>query len=243
MTLLAACESIITVDDLHSCDCKLESIVPPLTDEQIEDLLDAACNALANITHLPVGRCSTVWRPCLERCHYWGCPCGCSPSGIPLPGIEPVVTKVEIDGVVLAPAAYSTVVSPFGRSLERIDGQTWPVGQYTAKPPTAVGTFAVTVESGLYPDDIMRAAAAEIACDILTLFASEQRQPIDGATSATGYGSTISFQRFGDPTDQQTMNLAGLGWVRRFVASVGAINQTAIISNDMLRGWSMYEVV
>jgi hypothetical protein len=123
-----------------------------------------------------------------------------------------------------------------------LDGSpdSWPSAQNIVLPDSMNGTFAISVESGLNPDQVMRNAALEIACDILSTVAQE-RKPSDGITTANVYGESVGFTRFGDPTDQQTMNLAGLGNVRRFISSVGATMYGSIYSNDLMRGWTLFE--
>jgi hypothetical protein len=244
VTLRYACARVIGKEDLSNCECSFDKISPALTPDEIDDILDSASDALAQITSLPVGRCTTVYRPCLDRCHYVGCGCGCAPNGIPLPGVAPTVTAVKIDGAVISPTTYTVLKTSGGiRSLERFlptgAPDTWPATQSLRLPDTAPGTFSITVESGNHPDPIMRLAAAEIGCDILRTIANERDTP-EGIQSATVYSETVAYQRFGDPTDQQTMNLAGLGQVRRFIAAAGAIRYGAFTSNDLLRGWTLY---
>jgi hypothetical protein len=245
VTLRVACERVIEMVDLRNCDCELDKISPELTEEELDGILDSACDALANIASVPIGRCVTVYRPCRDYCHYWDCACGCAPSGIPLPGILPSVTQVKVNGVVVDPNTYAVIKGPGGRrSLERfmLTGapDSWPSSQNVNLPDTMDGTFSISVQSGFAADQIMKNAAAEIACDILKTVAQE-RVPVDGVQSANVYGESVSYARFGDPTDQETMNLAGLGNVRRFMSSVGAVRYGAFTSNDLMRGWNLYE--
>lgn len=244
MTLRYACQRVIEKEDLANCECSFDKISPALTEAEIDDILDSACDALAQISSLPVGRCTTVYRPCLDRCHYFGCGCGCSPNGIPLPGVAPTVTEVKIDGAIVSNTTYTVLRTTGGvRSLERFlpsgAPDLWPSTQNVRLPDTHVGTFSVSVESGNHPDRIMRLAAAEIGCDILRTISNERDTP-EGIQSANVYSETVAYQRFGDPTDQQTMTLAGLGQVRRFVAAAGAVKYGAFTSNDLLRGWTLY---
>lgn len=245
MTLRYACQRVIDEIDLRNCDCSFDKISPEMDAEQIDALLDDACDDLVKITGLPVGRCVTVYRPCRDYCHYFDCPCGCAPGGIPLPGIMPTVTQVKIDGVVIPPNTYAVIKTPGGRrSLERFQStgapDSWPSAQMVAAPDSVAGTFSISVEAGVYPDMQMKLAAAEIACDYLHQLAGE-REPADGIQSANVYGETVAYTRFGDPTDQTTMSLAGLGQVRRFIAAAGALSLSAIASNDLMRGWTLYE--
>jgi len=243
---LYACERVISTADLTAeCKCKLDNL--NLTADQVLDLLDEACDTLAKLARLPVGRCSKPYRPCRDACHYFDCQCACGPNGIPLPGILPKVTAVKIDGATVDPATYATVRSPGGTAtLERFkaDGTVdiWPHWQRVYLPDTAPETFAITVEVGLYPDETMKAAAAEILCDMVSRLASE-RQPDPTAVTASAYGVTKSNIRFGDPTDQESQNLVGLKAFRRFVSANGGARPTAIYSPDLNRGWQLYELV
>lgn len=242
MTLREACERVIDTADLARCECSYVEL--GLTGPQINDLLDDACNALARITHLPVGRCSTVYRPCHRGCSSFWCGC-CGPSGIPLPGINPVVSGVKIDGATVATNTYTVIRTPNNWMLERIDPttgvqQAWPHSQYIAAPDTLAGTFSITVTSGTWNDWVTKAAAGEIACDMLSHLNIE-RETNDGVVAATGYGITESYTRFGDPTDQETRNLAGLAWLRRFVSSYGGARPAAIWSPELDYGWELFE--
>jgi hypothetical protein len=241
-----ACERVISAADLPAaCKCKLDAL--NLTADQQLDLLDAACDTLAKLSRLPVGRCAKPYRPCRDACRYFDCACACGPNGIPLPGILPKVTAVKINGVVVDTATYATVKSPGGAyTLERflVDGTVdiWPHWQRVYLPDTADETFQITVEMGLYPDEVMRAAAAEIACDMISRLANE-RHVAPGTVSANAYGVTVSNVGFGDTPDKEAQNLAGLHWLRRFVSSNGGGQPTAIYSPDLDRGWSLYERV
>jgi hypothetical protein len=57
--------------------------------------------------------------------------------------------------------------------------------------------------------------------------------------SAVAYGVSVDYRRFSDPTDQETMALAGLSWIRRFVLAHGGAGYAAIDSNDLHNGWEL----
>lgn len=239
-----ACERVITAADLSAeCRCKLEAL--NLTADQTLDLFDSACDTLAKLSRLPVGRCSKVYRPCRDACRYFDCHCACGPNGIPLPGIMPRVTAAKINGTTVDPATYATIRTRGGEvTVERFlaDGtpDIWPHWQRVYLPDTAADTFSITVEVGLEPDEVMKAAAAEIACDMISRLTND-RITVPGATGATSYGTTVSNIRFGDPTDQEAQNLVGLHWFRRFVSANGGGRPSALYSPDLDSGWQLYE--
>jgi hypothetical protein len=242
VTLREACERIIDTDDLALCECSYVDL--GLTGPELNTLMDDAANALARLTHLPVGRCTTTYRPCRRGCSSFYCGC-CGPSGIPLPGLNPTVTSVKIDGVTVATNEYTVIRTANNWMLERFDPvngypAVWPHSQNIAAPDTMAGTFAITVTSGTYSDYLLRNAIGEIACDILSHLNAE-RETDEGAIAATGYGVSLSYVRFGDPTDQETRNLAGLSWVRRFVASYGGGRSSALWSPELDEGWILYD--
>lgn len=242
MTLREACERTIAVGDLDRCECSYTAL--GLTGPELDALMDDAANTLAKITHLPVGRCSTVYRPCRRGCSSFYCGC-CGPSGIPLPGINPAVTGIKIDGATVNPNEYTIIRTPNNWMLERFDPingypTVWPHWQNIAAPDTMAGTFSITVASGTYPDSVTQSAVAEIACDILSHLNTE-RETEEGAVAATGYGVSLSYIRFGDPTDQETRALAGLSWVRRFVAANGGGRSAALWSPELDEGWILHE--
>ena len=71
-----ACETVIALEDLDKqTQCEIEALNVP--SDQVLDLLDAASDALAEITLLPVGRCTKVYRPCRDSCRYFDCHCSC----------------------------------------------------------------------------------------------------------------------------------------------------------------------
>jgi hypothetical protein len=244
VTTTSACERVITRADLDAaCNCQIDSL--NLTTTEIDDILDSACDTLANIAQLPVGRCAKTYRPCRDYCRYFNCDC-CGPQGIPLPGINPTVTAVKIDGALVSAGSYMTLRSPGGMlMLERFepDGTPalWPHWQRVTLPDSQPDTFSISLTAGIAATDkVMVAAAAEIACDIVSHYAHE-RETTDGLVAASGFGISMDFRRFGDPTDQETQNLAGLNWLRRFVVAHGGGRPGAIWCPELDNGWTLYE--
>jgi hypothetical protein len=257
--LYTACERIISEADLGDCNLNtfaggLDHTDPPGDelseyDTWVGDLLDASCDALANISGYPVGRCSKVYRPCRDRCHFNGCACGCALDGIRLPGLNPQVTAVKVDGATLVAGTDYTVIRTHGgfQYLERVGTngsyRSWPTWQQIRLADSEVDTFAVTIAAGTYADPIARLAAAEIANDILKVLASEREAAPDGVIAAQAYGLFLDWRRFSSPTEAETMRLAGLSSVQRFIGSRGGPHPVAISSPGLEHGWTLYEIV
>lgn len=238
MVLRYACERVVVAPTDLTCTCSVDN--SPLDSDELGDLLDAASDALMKVTGIPVGRCTTIYRPCRKWC-YAGCSCGCNIDGIRLPGLNPTVTAVWLDGVEL-PETEWTVISETSDDhylVRTTPGKHWPYWQDPALAWTEVKTFAIVVEAGTYIDEpIIKAAVGEIACDILEHL-NQERETQDGAVSANVYGLAIDYRRFSDPTDQETMTLAGLSWVRRFVVANGGANYAVVYSIDLENGWKL----
>jgi hypothetical protein len=242
MALGFACERLVEIDDL-TCECDL-----PVDLDVVNNVLDGASDFLALLAGVQLGRCTAFYRPCrrVVRCfpaNRCGC---CGLTGIHLPGNEPTITGVAIDGATLPTTDYVVITTPQGFSvLERIDGEykplSWPTAQNILAPPTELNTFEITVESGLEIDMSMRLAAAEIACDVFAALAGAEHVLPQGTVSAIAYGLQVSFLRFGDPTDQATMTLAGLAWTQRFLASMPTSKDTQILAPEIDDGWDLYQ--
>ena len=243
MTLREACETVIEVGDLGLCNCDWSSL--GLTGPETQTIMDDAANALARITHLPVGRCTTTYRPCRKGCSNFWCGC-CGPEGIPLPGLNPTVTAVKIDGATVATSEYSVIRTANSFLLQRYDASgnflAWPHTQNIAIADTQVATFAITVSAGTYPDFITRNAVGELACDALSHLVAE-RETDDGAVAATGYGVSLDYRTTVSQaqTATETLALAGLSWLRRFVAANGGARPAALWATELDYGWTLYE--
>src|SRR5688572_17539265 len=112
MALQFACSQAVTEEqvELSGCSCALDDMA-----WTIGDLIDAATDAVAQISGgAMTGRCEMTVRPC----EMGGCACGrgrgcnaCTIAGMILPGFNPEVSEVKIDGVVLDPSEYVLVDS------------------------------------------------------------------------------------------------------------------------------------
>lgn len=220
MTLHLACERLAEVADLHRfCDCN--EIAPGLTNDQLNDILDNASDALVRLTRLRLGRCEVAVRPCRPACQPQACGC-CQLRGIRIEGVDPEVVSVRIDGAIVDPSTYAIITSPDGgQYLERfrLDGRPdrWPGCQPLGLAATEVGTFEIVYRVGIHIDMFIRNATAEIACDILsTMPRDTSRELPDGTVGVDGYGMRMDFRnRDGDELEDERFR--GLTWVQRLM--------------------------
>lgn len=239
MALMEACELLVDVEDL-GCDCDL-----PEDEFLIERVLEAASDFLSILAGTRLGRCTDLYRPCRDvHCTTSLCAC-CKLNGIHLPGLMPTVTEILIDGAVVDPATYTVVINPASKFVLvrfNADGNTiyWPRCQKVYLPSTAEDTFEIAVESGYARNQLMTLAAAEIACDIFAFMAGQDHMLPQGVVAAAAYGMQMDFRRFSDPTNQATMDLAGLVWTSRFLQSIPESRGTEILSPELDDGWSLF---
>jgi len=236
-----ACEPLVTIEDL-ACECDL-----PDDEDTIDAVLDGASDLLTLLAGVQLGRCTEIYRPCRQdHCSRPAC-CGCcNLKGIHLPGLNPTVEEVKIDGVIVDESEYVVMTTPTGVAvLERVDAYFhsiwWPTCQSLLAPSTADNTFQITVESGQEINMAVTLAAAEIACDIFKALAGEEHALPQGTVSASMHGVTVDFRRFGNPTDPSTMELVGMPWTERFLSSMPTVRGTQIISPETWDGWDLYQ--
>lgn len=117
------------------------------------------------------GPFGTPWTPVLIRgewfnigCGFCGDDCSCQTvSSLVLPGPVVSVSEVQIDGVVLDPAAYRVDDNRF---LVRQDGGIWPTCQDMGSPLGSEGTWAVTYRRGVPVPAGGQIAAGRLACEL-----------------------------------------------------------------------------
>lgn len=240
MALLYACEQVVEVDEL-TCSCDI-----PDDADLVTAVLEGASDILAILADAQIGRCTASYRPCRDlSCYPPACCWCCNVNGIHLPGVDPVVTEVLIDGAVVAESTYTTITTPRGvKVLARYEADgtniSWPYSQKLMLPSTQPDTFEITVETGNEITIPMKMAVSEIACEMFAGLTGEDTT-LDGAIGATMFGLTINYSRFSDPTDQATMNLAGLNWVRRFINTADVSRGAQILAPEIDDGWELYQ--
>lgn len=171
MTLRAAAEPFLTVEELRNYDCACITQQSP-SDSELSDIIDQASDVIAIATGGTVfGRVSYTVLPCAEGGCWTGCACGCGLDGIPLYGPHPIITDVYIDDELIPSNEYRIHLTNLGPALVRVsvDGthpDVWPRWQDLWKQGTGTHTFRFTITYGHYIDKIIHDAALEIACDL-----------------------------------------------------------------------------
>jgi hypothetical protein len=236
MPLQYACEQAITEEEveLSNCTCVLDD-----TPWELTDLIDAATDALFQLSGGTVsGRCERIVRPCADSgcmCGYgWGCD-HCRIAGINLPGFNPVVTEVKIDGDVIPPTEYAIVN---GRKLARLGGLTWPGSKNPLLADTEVGSFSIAYTSGMPFDFIAKNAAIELVCEMAATFAGEGRLPA-GTVSATADGIQIVVGRLPGREDVEAV---GLTWLGKFMALHSPVTSWRVVAPELEEGWTLHTV-
>lgn len=225
MATRIACTRLATLADVELvANCRLRSVPT----EDVDEALDAASDALEQLAvGWTLGRCTVSLRPCRESCI--GNPCGCCVTrGVHIVGLSPTITEVRVNGVVVDSDTYALITQPNGeRWLERfhLDGTPayWPNCQRVVLAPTEDNTFVIVYEHGLAVDMLMRWAVAEIAADTLSPYIdrenSLEKLP-DGVSSINAFGARVDMVRqVANMEGTLPERLAGLGYVRRFLAA------------------------
>lgn len=240
MALQFACELLVDVENL-GCECDL-----PVEEAVIEAVLEGASDFLSQLAGMPLGRCTNAYRPCRDNgCTPTLCGC-CHLRGIHLPGVDPTVKEVWVDGAIVASSTYVVMVSPLGtRVLERINTEgasiSWPYCASILKARTVDGTFEIVVESGQARNQLMTLAAGEIACDIFSFMAGGDHLLPAGVASAVAYNVTMNTRLPFDPTRGQKLDLSTFTWVSRFLDSLPSTSGTEIISPETDDGWTLFQ--
>lgn len=205
MTLRAACEPFATFDDWKAwpCDC---SDTPEAV---VAEFLDLASDTLAYETNYTfTGRCEEIIAPCRSDCPWPPlCMCGCGRSGgIEIPGHDPTISAVAIDGVPLDPGDYEFVKGYPHNKLYRI-GDVWPATANRGSGPT----LAVTVEYGHHLNDWSQKACLELTCWLVKRDNLKRRNALDPrATRATVDGVAMELapeEKAGMPEMQKFLRL------------------------------------
>lgn len=191
-------------------------------EEKVDWAESLAWSTLAFLSAWNISACPTLIRPCRKSCAgesylqaptMWagygilspvivdgawfnmacGCSGGCSCTTVqevilpaPVGGIE----YVMIDGVALDPSAYRV---DDGNRLVRQDGGSWPYCQDMNKPPTEVGTFAVSYYQGAAPNPLVAGAAGILADEFYKSCTGGKCRLPGGIQNITRQGVSVEF--------------------------------------------------
>lgn len=233
MALSYACEAFIEYDEID-CDCDFDGDVDEIVEEASDLLVQLSGGEF-------FGRCTTTVRPvalcdCLSVCAHT-----CSADGtdwIPLPGYEPEVSEVKIDGVVVSSGDYALLDGRYLIRTSATDSRppSWPRRNPLWKPDTAEGTFSITYAYGRPVGQTVKNATAELACDLIK--GSKGKSAFNQfSTSANLDGLTITRE-----VDPEQMEEAGFTWVARFLRIYGPSSKTAVWSPELAYGWQLHTV-
>ena len=98
-----------------------------------------------------------------------GCPGTCSCSvlqEVMLPGPVSSVDAIKIDGVAMTNLSQHVMLYDYQR-LVRIDGGTWPICNDLSKPDTEVGTWTITVTTGVTVPKLGQLAVGELMTELI----------------------------------------------------------------------------
>lgn len=210
--------------------CLPEDLDSECTANVDDDVVDAKIQIASDILFDLSGRafpgiCTDLVRPCSTSCcstptRTRGCGCW-GLSEILLPNL-PVrsITRVMVDGVLVAPARYVVADDAYLRFVPEDPFLTvprrWPCWQDLRKPTTEVDTWSVEYTYGTSPPPGGVNAAAVFACELLKP-ADKCRLP-KRVTSLTRQGVSIAFA---DRTqDLFAEGLVGLAEVDLWLSSI-----------------------
>lgn len=225
-----ACAALITPEDLTCC-----TGVP---DAVVTDAIDSASDMVYLLAPwLGIGRCSAVVRPCSSACYV----CGeymcdhCSPPGVRLPGIRPVVTGVLVDGQAVPSGTYAMIDARLVRFFPDGRWDHWPPYQNLALPSSEPNTFEVTYTHGLEVDMVIRHAVAEVACDLLAPWRGDRARLPRGATNANMNGVSVNI-------NPDEINSTTFPWLSRFMTTYRVTVQgpPAIWSPELQGDWQLH---
>lgn len=201
--LLSACEPFATVEQVKESDCACEWP----QDAELEELIDEASDLLAwasNYRYL--GRCTRTVYPCKQRLDC-RCSCGCNRvGGIELPGVNPTVTSVTLNGDALAAGTDYEVSEG---KLYRL-GAVWPSNANISGGPT----LAVVYAHGQPVRTFARLATADLVCYLQNVGERRRTELSKRAKAAIIDGVNIDLETIG-PYELDLLNLPD---VARFVA-------------------------
>jgi hypothetical protein len=240
MTLRVAGEAFTTLAAARadeSCGCINES---EPSDAELQEMIDAASDVLAMVSGI-TGRVSFTVRPCGQG-YCQPCVC-CGLDGIPLPGEDPVVTQVKIDGDVIPANEYALHRTRVGWNLVRIGPLDppagWPQWQRLWRADTETETFSVTFTSGVHIDWIAEEAALELVCDFAS---SDDRKArvIPGARGVNQGGVSIQLSERAERLRNGDAGPAVLRFLHAY--GVQGFQRTLVWAPELEEGWTLHQL-
>lgn len=221
---------------ISNCD-----VVSPISDDVLEWTQQMAVEILWAASGRQFGVCSTVIRPCADRCaplslgvytsrlaydvnYLWSglMRCGSCGSNCSCSSIEELtlwhrnvreITEVTVDGVALATTAYRLQ----GNRLLRIDGETWPTCQDWNVAIDEVGAWSVEYTHGRPVPTGGQVAAGLLACELAKAVVGADCELPRRVQNVTRQGVSIAFV---DPMQFLDTGRTGLYEVDLWLASV-----------------------
>lgn len=238
MTLLFASSRLATVDAFRAEECKCTG---DISDGDIEKLLDAASDIVAVLTNFAfAGRTTERFRPVKHGWDYETTRTSVYDHALPLPGADPWVESVTIDGVALERSEWAILDGAWliRRSTENLDGVGyWPESQNVWLPVTAEGAFEVVVTYGRV-GFVAEQATIELACNYAAAGKGQENALPRRATAAQYQGVSVSLK---DAAAAIREGHEDLPWVTRLLA-LDVTPTGAIGSPDDDLGWVMHTV-
>lgn len=248
-----AFEVFATADEFNaegSCDCDAT-----WTDDDIDAALETASDVVAQLSGVR-GRRTMILRPVNPNVSCgdieYGWPSSTPPSdGLPphftVPGTNPTIGEVKVDGVVLASGADYVVLD--GNKLVRLKNEPgaadhgepiwWPVAQKVWHADTAVDTFSVSVTAGVGSGNIlMRNATVAVACAILRVLTIRRNAAPAGTTSFSVRGQTTQVKEAAEAIAEGHANIPAVVQLLAWVGSAGS--HSWAYSPDQHDGWTFH---
>ncbi len=246
MTLRYACQPFLTAEQL-AADAECQCSIPAENVSLLAEVVDAATDILFLLSDGRVhGRCTRTARPMkagacgptdMEMYGTWPATRFGGADVIPIPGLDPTIDSVKIDGATLDPSAYKMVDGEF---LLRVEGA-WPTSNSLTKASSDEGVFELTWTYGPTVDWITRQAAIEMACELLSSATSGKSHLPKGVTSANIQGAAVEIRESIEGGDEST---AGMERVRRFYATYcrGGEARSGVWTPELTHGWQLVSV-
>lgn len=246
MTTNIAFRPFVTAEDFFAdpvFSCGLDAT---LDADLVVELIDLASDILAFATGGRVrGRTTMTFRPVhTEASHQLNEMVGAfapsinGRSPLPLPGPDPEVTEVVVDGVVLAPTEYVVVDGQF---LLRV-GAAWPWGNDLELADTEDGTWSVTVRFGEPTGGLARRAAMSLVQEMAAPYTGRVSRLPNGVTAANVQGASVTVESAAealrDGVEDTTIHL------QRFLGLYAADgrNGGGVFSPELAYGWRLHTV-